>query len=138
MLPEDAYICAAREASSLLQLSITSVEVGELHATVSGTVARVFHGADRLLGQSLVLEVPVITEHTAAPPSGIGRTPAKRIRPGRVLEAYVNETDSGPEIPLGMCAVLERPTDEPQLETLFAASSERPRRSQMRLSQLAY
>ena len=116
MLPPEAYERARREAELLIQLSIESVDIEDLHAMVGGPVIGVFRGPRTAIGRRMRLRAPIAKSESKGRPSGVAYTPVEQLRPGRVLEAYVNEDASGPQLVLGMCTVLDGATEHSVLE----------------------
>ena len=117
MLPPEEYERAAQAATYHLQLVIESVteEAGE--ALLSGTVVTVFRGPDALRGTVMRLRVPVATDEDDWAPDGLGRFAAGSLRPGLVLEAYLDATPAGCEVALDLCGVFDHETAAPQLPT---------------------
>lgn len=104
-----------------MQVAIEDVVAGSGEATVSGPVVSVFRGPHNLLGTRVRLSVACVerAEEADWSPDGIGRFPIGSVRTGRVLEALVNDTPSGPEIALGLCAVVEAASTTPHLPLDF-------------------
>ena len=121
MLPPDEYERAAREADYHVQLLIEDVAVGSGEASLSGSVVKVFRGPPELRGRPMKLQVSCFgsEEKDDWPPDGVGRFGVDSLRAGRVLEALVNKTDSGTEIALGLCTLIDSATSTPQLQLDF-------------------
>jgi hypothetical protein len=122
MLPPDEYQRAAREADYHIQVVIENIGVSSGEASLSGSVVNVFRGPPELRGKPMTLQVNCFgpgEEEDDWPPDGVGRLPVDSLRRGRVLEALVNETESGMEIALGLCTVIDSTTSTPQLQIDF-------------------
>jgi hypothetical protein len=122
---------AKRDAEWLAQLAIESVEVAGREARVSGKVIRVFRGKPELLGTSQTLTLPIYRGDgsDSVKPGDLSPTPLEQLRPGRVLEAYLDDTEHGPQITLDLSTVLDAPTDEAQLPVFLAPAPPQPKRS---------
>jgi hypothetical protein len=123
MLPPEAYERAVREAELLLQISIESVAIEDLHAAVAGHVICVFRGPRTMTGRRMALRVPIVLDEKAGRPGGVAYTRADHLIVGRILEAYVHEDASGPQVVLGICAVLDSPTQRSVLEERLQPSA---------------
>jgi hypothetical protein len=123
MLPPEKYEEAARRAECHVQTAIEHVSIVGDKARLSGPVVKVFRGSPNLAGMRLELEVRCFEPGDASPPSGTGRFPVEALRAGRVVEAFVNQPLSAPEIPLGLCGILDGATETPQIQMRSAPPS---------------
>lgn len=131
MRPPEFDERAKREAAWIAQLVIESVLVAGAEARVTGKVVRVFRGRPELDGTTLTLTVPIHRgdgSDTFAP-GDLSPTPLEQLRSGRVLEAYLDDTDHGPQITLDLSTVLDAPTEEARLPVLLAPAPARKRPS---------
>jgi|CXWL01.1.fsa_nt_gi hypothetical protein len=124
MLPPEDYENAARQAEYHIQLVIKDVIIKSGEACLSGLVARVFRGPPELQGTCMKLQVSCfeLENEDEWPPDGIGRFQVESLKVGRVIEALVNNTSSGPEIALDLCTVIDTITAAPQLQIDFRPS----------------
>jgi hypothetical protein len=124
MRPAELDERARRNAAWLAQLAIDSVSVQGREAQVTGRVVRVFRGAQQLLGSTLTLTVPILKgdDGDRLKPGDLSPTPLGELRPGRVLEAYLDDSEQGPQIALDLSTVLDAATDEPRLAESLASA----------------
>ena len=118
MLPPEEYEEASRNADWHVQISIEDVKVKSDEAVISGPILKVFRGTPELQGRRLSLQVNCLSadEKDDFAPDGFGYFTVNSLQIGSVLEAYVNNTPSGLEIPLGLCTLLISSTLTPQLQ----------------------
>ena len=115
MLPPEEYENVASQAESHIQLTIENFTISESEALVYGHVVRVFRGNKKLLDAKINLRVPCYSKNEPGPPDGISRISVESLSRGCVLEALLNNTPTGPVIPLGLCIILQTSTALPQL-----------------------
>jgi hypothetical protein len=130
MRPPEIDERARQDAAWLVQLAIESVSVSGRDARVTGRVVRVFRGSMALLDSTLTLTVPIDRgDGSDLPrPGDLSRTPLEQLRPGRVLEAYLDDSEQGPRITLDLSVVLDAATDEARLPVLLAPAAAPPPR----------
>ncbi len=133
MYPPEVYERAAREAAHHLQMTVEGIVIEAEEARLSGAVIEVFRGRPDLLGTKMSLRVPYFRPGDPFPPGGIGRFPVESLRVGRVLEALVNDGPSGPEIPVGLCTIIDAATAAPQLLLEFKPVAQGSRKAPIAL-----
>jgi hypothetical protein len=89
------------------------VEIVGDHASVAGTIARVFRGSASLLGDRLTVRLPITAPGIDHPPSGVSRTPAALLEQGKVLEGLFENSPRGVQAVLGLAAVIDAVSDVP-------------------------
>lgn len=115
MRPPEHYVQAADYADGHIQLLIEHVSASAPLATVTGPVVRVFRGSHELLRRRVSLQLHYyVPGETHVRPGGIGLKPLAEIRVGRVVEALINTRADAIQIPLGLCMLLDAPTETPQ------------------------
>jgi hypothetical protein len=125
MYAPDDYARAVREAQYHVQILIESVDTHDGVATLTGPVVNVFRGPSELVNSRMQLQVFCsIPEDEGWPPPGVGTFSVQALRPGRFLEALVNQVESGMEIPLDLSTITDSASANPQLKLDF-----RPTRS---------
>ena len=117
MLPPEEHARAASEADYHVQLRIEHVEVAANEARLRGRVVRVFRGPASLRDAPLALSVSCFGAGEVADtaPGDSGSFPVDALRPGAILEAYLNRTPSGAEIAAGLCGIVPGESDAPLL-----------------------
>jgi hypothetical protein len=122
MRPPEIEERARQDAAWLVQLAIDDVSVSGRDAHVTGRVVRIFRGSKALLDSILTLTVPIDRgdDGDRPRPGDRSRTPLEQLRPGRVLEAYLDDSERGPQITLDLSVVLDAATEEARLPALLA------------------
>jgi hypothetical protein len=116
MFSPDEYVRAVQEAHCHVQVLIEAVDVRDGVASLSGPVVKVFRGPPDLMNMPMKLQVFCdIPEGNDWPPPGMESSPVDALRPGRLLEALVNQAGSGMEIALDLYTVTDSTSATPQL-----------------------
>lgn len=116
-MPPGQYRDIARRADCHLQLTIDEVRAAGGALRVSGQVVRMFRGDASLVGTPMTVEIDEAREDSGqAPPGSVQHASPARFRAGHILEAYVYHPGTRPQVPLDQYGILDRATDEPQLQ----------------------